>query len=99
MVSVYSISAEGISAACRTLNEAAQRIAARSVNARRDSTPGAGSNTVSGRNSQEIASSPAKVDLVTELFTVKLAKIDAEANLRVMSTQQDLEHEILNLLA
>jgi hypothetical protein len=93
MVNVCSVSAEGLSAACRTLNEAAHRIAAGSVNARRDLTQGAGS------NSQEIASSSVKVDLLTELLTVKHAKIDAEANLRVMSTQQDLEHEILNLLA
>lgn len=99
MVSIYSISAEGLSAACRSLDQAAHRIAAGSVNAQRDLTQGAGSNTVSGSNLQETASSSVKVDLLTELLTVKHAKIDAEANLRVMSTQQDLEHEILNLLA
>jgi hypothetical protein len=99
MPSLYAISAEGARAACRTLDQAAQDIAAGSVNARRDPAARPGIQSVSGVKSQEGDSHSGKVDLAGELNKVDQATMDAKANLRVMSVQQQLDHDTLDLLA
>jgi flagellar basal body rod protein FlgC len=99
MTSLYSISAAGVSAAWNTLNQAAERIATGSVGAQPDQGRAGGSDSVTGDKSQQSASSSAPVDLVTELLKVQQAKIDAEANLQVMSVQQQLDRDTLDLLA
>jgi hypothetical protein len=79
----FSISLNGVSAAEQNLNQASRRIAT--------ATPPS-----SGEPLKDSVSMP---DFAAEMFEVNQAKTAVEANLKVISTQQELEHDTLNLFA
>ena len=89
---------QGVCAAWSTLNQAAHRIAAGSVGAQHVPPPGTGRDPISGKKTENSGSSM-KADLVQELLTVDQAKINAAANMRLISTESDLEQDTLDILA
>ncbi len=99
MPNLYAISGEGVRAACRSLDQAAQDIAAGSVNARRDPTARIGTQSGTGVKSQEEDSYSGKPDLAGEFYKVDQATVAAKTNLRVLSVERQLDHDTLDLLA
>ncbi|MGD0309274.1 MAG: hypothetical protein ABSC02_08285 [Acidobacteriota bacterium] len=99
MPNLDAISAEGVRAAYRTLDQAAQDIAAGSVNARRDPAARPGTQSVSGVKSQEEDSYSGTPDLAAKLYEVDQATVAAKTNLRVLSVERQLDHDTLDLLA
>ncbi len=93
----YSSSIEGMGAAWRSLERAAHRIAAGSVSARREPTPGAVRDPLQGGVSPD--SDTLKIDIAKELLDVDQARIAIKANTRVVSIESELDHEILDILA
>jgi hypothetical protein len=79
----FSISLNGISAAEQNLNQASRRIAS--------ATP-----SFSGDSLKDSVSFS---DFATEAVEINQAKTAAEANLKVISSQQELERDALNLFA
>jgi hypothetical protein len=94
----YSASVVSVGAAWRTLAQAAHRIAAGSVNARREPVPGS-EDPISGREVSDSAPSHMQIDLAEELAKVDQSKIEIKANLRVMSLEAELERDTLDILA
>ena len=77
----YSISFEGIRAAGRSLTDAAYKIA---------------NVGKSGKTQNERAKS-GDVDLAAALIQADQAKINAEANMKMLSTEQELDQKILDV--
>ena len=99
MPNLSAISAEGASAAYRRLDQAAQDIAAGSVNAQRDPAARTGTQSASGVKSQEEDSYSGSPDLAAAIYKVDQAAVAAKTNMRAMSVEQQLDHDTLDIFA
>jgi hypothetical protein len=92
----FSASVQGVRAAWDNLGRIAHRVAAGSVSARHNRPPGVSGDPLAGG---EPASSTMQIDIAGEMAAMSQAKIEAKANLKVMSVLDDLERESLDILA
>ena len=95
----YSLSLTGMRTAERNLERAASRIAAASASAKARQLSRDRSELPSSSELSESGSGSAPIDYAAELIEASQAKTAYRANARVVSLQQTLEKETLDLLA